>query len=257
MPTKTYKIQIAVSKTTSDGQAAKVQNDFKLATQYHAKGQLDLATELYKSTLKASPKHKVALFQLGAITSESDVKAAVALFDQAIAIDTNDPQPYFGKGYAFYKARNYEQALANYNKAIALRPDFELAYCNRGIIYLDLKRLRAALDDFAKAVILNPGNPKNYNNRGLALKEVKQNKLALADFDKAINLDPGYAEAYYNRGNTHRKLDRLREAEQDYAKALANDPDYQFLPGLHLHLKMFLCDWDNFDQAYQSLVEKN
>ena len=92
----------------------------------------------------------------------------------------------------------YPAALADFNQAIALDPNLARAYLNRGIIYGTLKDYSAALADYTQAIALNPNYAKAYYGRGITNRNLKDYPAALADFNKSIVLDPNLAQADYN-----------------------------------------------------------
>jgi predicted O-linked N-acetylglucosamine transferase (SPINDLY family) len=79
---------------------------------------------------------------------------------------------------------------------------------------------------------------------------------ALTSYDRAIELKRDYADAFNNRGIVLQELKRLDEALTSYDKAIELKHDYEYLLGTMLHTKMFLCDWQDFEVAVQSLLLK-
>jgi len=60
-----------------------------------------------------------------------DLGAALALSEDAIAIDPTCAYPWNGKGNVLQSQKRHEEALAAYEQAIALDPDFASAHLNR------------------------------------------------------------------------------------------------------------------------------
>src|SRR5579863_8913897 len=110
---------------------------------------------------------------------------AIEDFDQAIKLNPNDAEAFYGRGSAYYQKGNDERALQEYDQAIKLRSDYTNAYNNRGYIYFK----RGDLD------------------------------RAIQDFDSAIKLDPQHAPATFNRGLTYFARGDCSRAMQDFAKA--------------------------------------
>jgi protein O-GlcNAc transferase len=70
----------------------------------------------------------------------------------------------------------------------------------------------------------------------------------------AIKLKPDFAEAYYNKGNILRELKHYEEALFYYDQAIKLKPDYEYLFGMLLHTKMFMCNWQNFKVEVENLL---
>jgi protein O-GlcNAc transferase len=85
------------------------------------------------------------------------------------------------------------------------------------------------------------------------LHELKRPEEALASYDQAVALRPSYAEALANRGTALLDLKRHDEARESYARALRLDPEQEYLKGMHLHAKMLVCDWTDFDRECAQL----
>jgi len=78
-------------------------------------------------------------------------------------------------------------------------------------------------------------------------------KFAVANFHSAISLKPDYADAYLNLGIAQNRLGELQESLRCFDVALNLNPDYQFIPGTRMHLKMQMCQWENFDHEVNAL----
>ena len=163
---------------------------------------------------------------------------------------------YYNRGLALQELNQFDTALASYEKAIELKPGYAEAYSNRGNTLQELKQFDAALFSYEKAIELKTDYNEAYYNRGLALQELKQFDAALANYDKAIELKHNYAEAYYNRGNALKVLKRFDAALVSYGKAIELKPDYEYLFGMRLHIKMNLCDWQDFERYVSDLSLK-
>jgi predicted O-linked N-acetylglucosamine transferase (SPINDLY family) len=247
----------------------------------HHQGQLGQAAAIYQQLLEIDPRNAVALHLLGVIAHQTghhqiavdmigkaivqkpeyaeaysnrgnaleelkQFDAALASYDKAIALKPDFAEAYSNRGNTLKDLKQFDAAVASYDKAIALKPDFVEAYSNRGVALQELKQFAAAVASYDKAIALKLDYAKAYSNRGIALEELKQFDAALASYDKAIALKPDFAEAYYNRGNTLKDLKQFDAALASYDKAIVLKPDYEYLFGMKLHIKMHLCDWQDF-----------
>ena len=216
---------------------------------------LHQAEELFSNAIKVNPNNAAAYYNRGIVLKDlKRLDEALASYNKAIALKHDSAEAYNDRGNVFRDLKRLDEALASYDKAIALKPDFAEAYYNRGITLNDLKRLDEAIASYDKAIGLKPDYAKAYINRGVVFRDLKRLGEALASYDKAIALKPDFAEAYSNRGNALRKLKRLDEAVAAYDMALSLAPDLVGTEGAHLHTKMHLCNWTNFDTECAHLI---
>jgi predicted O-linked N-acetylglucosamine transferase (SPINDLY family) len=223
----------------------------------HQQGQLGQAEAIYQQLIEIDPRNADALHLLGMIAYQTGHhQRAVDMIDQAIELRPDCADAYSNRGLVLQELKQFDAALSSYDKAIELRSDYAETYSNRGNALQELKQLDAALASYDKAIELRPDYAEAYSNRGLALQELKQFDAALANYDKAIELKSDYAVAYYNRGVTLQKLKQLDAALVNYDKAIELKPDYDYLFGNRLHLKMHLCDWQEFERNVSELSLK-
>ena len=81
-------------------------------------------------------------------------------YDQALALDPNEPEAWLNKGMAALKARDSRAAAPMFEKALALRTVRPaLAYYGRAIVNEDFGNIRQAYADLQRARDLEPRWP--------------------------------------------------------------------------------------------------
>jgi predicted O-linked N-acetylglucosamine transferase (SPINDLY family) len=183
-------------------------------------------------------------------------EAALAAFDHALILQADTAEAHANRGVALRRLGRLEAALVSYDRAIAIRPEYAEAYSNRGVVLKELKAWEAARASFERAVSLDPQHAQAHLNRGELYRELQSWKEALSSYDRAIEIHPHYAEGYYGRGEVHRALTQYPEAAANYERALALDPDIKCLFGTHLHVRMMLCDWTDFEANLAQLAAR-
>jgi predicted O-linked N-acetylglucosamine transferase (SPINDLY family) len=195
---------------------------FDDALEYHKKGQLVKAQELYEEILKIQPGNADALHLLGVIAYQTNNQQhAVDLIDKAIAIYPHNAAYHSNRGVALKELKQWESAISSYDQAIALKPDYVDVWYNRGNALMELRRWEEAIASYDKAIAIKPIFAGAWSNRGVALQELKQLDEAIASYDQAIVLDPDHAEAWFNRGNALQELKRPEEAVSNYDQAIS------------------------------------
>jgi Tfp pilus assembly protein PilF len=161
--------------------------------------------------------HAVAHYNRGmAFRAERRLVAALASFDEAIALNPVYAQAFNARGGVLHALHHFDEALVAFDEAIAIKPDYAAAFGNRGITLKALGRSEAALASYDAAIALNPGFAEAYNNHGNLLTELKRTDEALADYDKAIALKPNFADAFKNRAHLKLMTGRFEEGWRDY-----------------------------------------
>ena len=249
-----------------------------------------LAVELIGRALQQNPNSAPALANLGiALRQLKRQEEAIASFDRALAIQPDFPSALNSRGNALLDLRRYDEALASFERALALKPDyfeaakrradtlfhlkryedavasFEAALAlqpddvqaltNRGIALRMLKRHDEAIASYDRSLAINPQVPETLNNRGNALLDVGRYRAAIEDFDRVLAIKPDFAEALNNRGLALGNLRRHAEAAETYERLLAIKPDYEYLRGSILHAKLHCCDWANYRQDVDRVVD--
>jgi predicted O-linked N-acetylglucosamine transferase (SPINDLY family) len=151
---------------------------------------------------------------------------------------------YYNRGTALKDLNRFEEAISSYDMAIQLKPDYAEAFSNRGVAQEKLKQLDAAMASYNQAINLKPDYAEAYCNLGNVFKELEQFEAAVACYDKAIGLKSDYSLAYYNRGISLHILKQADEAAVSFDKAFAINAYSEWLIGMKLQAKMFLCDWN-------------
>jgi predicted O-linked N-acetylglucosamine transferase (SPINDLY family) len=199
---------------------------FARALEFHRKGRLSHAEELYRQVIGAQPNHFDALHLLGVIRYQRGAHAeAIRYIDAALKINPNLASAYNNRGNALGELTLFDKALASYERAIALKPDYVEAITNRGIALAQLKRFEEAVAGYNHAIVLKPDDAGIFYNRGNALKDLQRLEEAVASYDQAIALRADYAIAFYNRGNALLESRQFSEALKSYDHAIALKPD--------------------------------
>jgi tetratricopeptide (TPR) repeat protein len=149
---------------------------------------------------------------------------ALALFDEALALDPGSALGLAQRGQAHADLRRYREALADFDRSLELEPANAEAAASRGNVYYRLGRFDQAIQSYTRALRLDPASERAFNNRGLSLTAQGKYKEALKDFDSAIRLAPKDAVVFFNRGNTYYELRWHALAIIDFTRAIELDP---------------------------------
>ncbi len=153
--------------------------------------------------------------------------AALADFDQALALNGKSPRVWINKGNTLAELNQNDSALVCYNRALELQPDYVDALNNRGAVWLRKGAMGKAAADFSRAIELNPRYRDAYANRSLAEVTLREFEKSIADSRRAIELDAANPGNYLQHGTVAlalQQLNRPQEAIPEYDEAIRTAP---------------------------------
>jgi predicted O-linked N-acetylglucosamine transferase (SPINDLY family) len=213
------------------------------------------ASVAYDKALSLNPKYSVAWIGRGNVFEKiQQLDEAAAAYERAITLTPDHAGAWLGRGNIHFRQNKLAEALADYNKAFALEPDFAGALIGRGNINLKQRRLADALAEYNRALKLEPDCAEALIGRGNVLSESGLLDQASAEFNKALALQPNLADAWQGQGGVFVKKKQYADAFAAYDRAYAIMPDLQYLEGIRLHTKQYICDWSNMDAETSHLV---
>ena len=230
---------------------------FILGLESYQKELYEEAEHFFFLSLKLLPDRLSTLTNLSAVLIKlKKLEKANEVITKGINLYPTNEVFYLNQGLLFELNQEWQNSLVSFNQAIKIKPDYAEAYYNRGNALQELKRLEEALASYGKAISIKPDYAEAYNNRGNTLQELKRLEEALVSYGKAISIKPDYIDAHYSLGTVFKELKRFDEAVACYDKVLHIKPDYKFAIGLLQHVKMLTCNWGNFDNQKDLILQK-
>ncbi len=220
--------------------------------------QFENALDYFNQAIKVDVNNPIAHFNQGLIYRYlNQLDNALNSYKNALKINSNYADALNGIGRIYHIKKEYYQAIEYYDKAIKSQHNFAGAFYNKAIAFDNLKEYLFAIDNYYQALKYKPDYFEAYNNLGNTYKELKRYDEALAAYDRAIQLKPDYHEPYNGLGNILTELKRYDEALAAYDRAIQLKPDNDnFNYGAYLHTKSLICNWNNFDQELDILLNK-
>lgn len=154
-----------------------------------------------------------------------EYEQAIASYDQALHRSGDLADAWYNRAGALAKLDEHEQAIACYERATQLRPDYLAAWHERGLALFHLQRYSEALTCFKQGIQLKPNSPEFRVDLGLTLSKLHQYQEAIACYDQAIHLKPNYAPAWTQKGSTLAAMQRYSEAIAAYDRSVKLNPN--------------------------------
>ena len=212
------------------------------------------AVASFDQAIRLKPDYVEAYSNRGSTLNElQQFQAALGDFDRAIQLQPNYAEAHSNRANALHGLRQYPAAIASCDRALEINPNLAETWNNRGNAYQALQQYREAEQDFNRCIRLKPEFADAWNNLGTVLYDMQQYQAALEALDRAILLKPALAQAYSNRGNVLQYLQQYPLALENFTQAMRLDPDCDYVGGMRLHMKRFLCDWENLEEESRQL----
>lgn len=150
----------------------------------------------YRTALTLDPTYRPAINNLANLLLQTDRAAeCLALSDQALATQTDDPLALASKGGALQSLGRVEESIAPLRRAVELRPDLAPARAALASAFAVLSRFGEAQAHYQKALEVSPDNAKLHAERGWVMRHLGDVKAAIDHLLRALELQPDYPEA--------------------------------------------------------------
>ena len=161
-----------------------------------------------------------------ALRLENMFKEAVSSYLNAILIDRNNFESYYGLGICYKNLKQYTKAIKYLDIASELKNDSYEVFFELGVCHLLNGSPCGAIKNFVCAIQLNPDNPDAILQLGVAHEMCEENELALMIYQKLIENSKGFIKAYENKSALLMKLGNYKEASIVLHQMLKLNPDY-------------------------------
>ena len=158
-------------------------------------GRKDRAVELLNEVVREAPRHFQAWGTLGFLHSAAGrYVAAIAAFERALDIRTDDHEVIFNLGFTLQRAGRHEEALARFDRAVAVNAFLDRAWYGAGISLAHLGRMDEAVSRVREATRLQPMNPYAGYQLGAALFKLGRYDEVRAEYERVKGFDPKISE---------------------------------------------------------------
>ena len=194
---------------------------------------LSTARKHFQQALEFDPNYSLAVAGLSMVESlyvfygskspSEQLLLAHAFATEALALDTNLPEPHLALGLAFGVGGDYVRAVDEFRESVSLDTQNGYSWCYLAWAYNGLQPPSATEAEKASrdAIRLTPAYFWAYVLLGDALRFQEHSADAISAYEYALILNPDYKSAYveigriyFKQGNYHQALAAFNKAEQ-------------------------------------------
>ncbi len=140
---------------------------------------------------------------------------ALALYEEAIALDPSNPEPYADRGYVYWDMGELEDAEQSFSAAIQRGERAPHIYLARADVRLELGQLDPALSDINRVIAEEPENVEALLIKARISQQLRLYEDALDSYSQVIELAPDSINAWLERGLLQADLGNIEAAIAD------------------------------------------
>jgi tetratricopeptide (TPR) repeat protein len=143
-------------------------------------------------------------------SKNQDWDKAVDLLRKANSLDRkyapNLAIAYQGRGYAFAKNQQFQEAIQDYTEALKLKSNDPRIYEQRAAVEMKIYDYDKALADYSELIKLKPNEVRYLNYRAYVYEVKEDVQNSMADTEKVLKIDPNNQEAKTRKQRLEQKL---------------------------------------------------
>ncbi|MBC8117926.1 MAG: tetratricopeptide repeat protein, partial [Candidatus Saccharimonas sp.] len=120
-------------------QVAEVQ--LSLARSLELRGEIEPALNAYRQAIEKDPRRATGYWRMAVLQDrQGQVEESAALYQQALKLDSKNPDLLCDYGYSLYLQRRWAEAEERLRQAIALKPKHSRAHNHLGLVLAQTER---------------------------------------------------------------------------------------------------------------------
>ena len=148
-----------------------------------------------------------------------EVEDAIEIYGDILSADPDNPDVVHYLGVAKHQLGESDEAIELLRKSLELAPGNASAINNLGNIYRETGELERAEECYRDVLSFAPQHVDALINMGISLRGLGKTDQAHAVIKEAIEADPNHPQAWHNLGNICRDLKRFDDALSAYTRA--------------------------------------
>ena len=199
--------------------------EFKIAFDYHTKGEKDNAEKIYKNIIKSIPDHFDTLRHLGILYQDKEMyEKAEKYYLKAYKVNSNHFSIFNNLGTIKFLQFKLDEALRFYKQAFKMNPKFVPVINNISTFYHRIAREEECLKFAKLALSIEPNNLVSKSNYAKALTINNELPEAIKIFKEVLAINPD-ANNYKDLGTAYRNIGELEQSYTCFKKSLEYSPN--------------------------------
>jgi tetratricopeptide (TPR) repeat protein len=220
---------------------------FNLGLAFRQKGYYGEALREYAKALDRGEDRPLVLQAMAEVhLLRREPKAAVALYEELLALQPNSPKLWNERGIGLHQEGHFAEAQASYRRAVLVEPGYAIAHNNLGVALYHGGDTEGAIASFRAALDAQPAFTKARLNLALLLSQGKRFQLALEAYRSVLETSPEEAAAWNGVGLVLAELRKFEDARNAFARAVQAKPD---AAEAHYNLSFTLSNLGDFEGA--------
>jgi predicted O-linked N-acetylglucosamine transferase (SPINDLY family) len=221
------------------------------------KGFINKAEDLLKVFLSKQKNNLPGNEIMGIVKSMLGKHAEAAIFFERVYLaNPNNLSNLFNLAKSLAECGRDLDAINYYQETAKTDQQNINVWINLGKSQAKINQLDSALTSFKRAFLLDSGHPGVLLNMGAILSDMGNVNEAIEYFDRVIAISKDHPEALYNKAILLKNLNLYYDSIDCYERALSIKPNINFGLGELFHLKMKICDWDEFTAYLNQCLSK-
>lgn len=170
-------------------------------------------------------------------SSMSNYHKATKEFEQAIKINPNLSDAYFGLGWNYKHQKEYDKAIEAYQKGLKITYGF-YGLCGLSHVYMEASKFKEAKECFIKSIKEKPNSGSSFPLANIFLLESDYAKAGeyyqktIEYTDNEMIIEPAYFWAYYNKVGAEIGLNKIDLAKDSLKMALSKNAGLEILKNM-------------------------
>lgn len=178
----------------------------------------------------------------------------IAICDEVLRVNPNDPRAYAVRGYAHLLTRgNPRQAIADFSQARRHDPDNDMIYVARAQAFEQTKEYDRTIADCTEATCLAPRNWLAFATRAECYAWKKVTGKAVADYTAALRINPELTWVRARRASIYFEQREWARALADFDELLRCNPDDREIKNARCLAYLFI--YRDFNRAFTEASE--
>ncbi len=190
-------------------------------------GETDRVVSSYQQAAALNPNDPTVFHELGAYYYHRGfLEDAIEQFEAGLDADSAYAPILFDLGNAHARRCDLETASEFYQQALDADPQLLGAHNNLGLIAMRRNDVMEAIESFNAALEIDSSATPVLFNLSIALQSLDSPNVALRLVNHAISRDSSFAMFYVQKGNVLMQLNRIDDAKAAFLQAIELEPDF-------------------------------